>query len=327
MAGKYLVLAGYGWSGSGAVVDLLKEFSNVVAPDVEFRLIKDPYGLDQLRSILFEKWDYINASIAIKDYLWLCESCAAKSTKWQSGLDYQHRLCEDFMEVSMSFVDSITSFRYDSYSFTSDFKLRGMPRIKKKAIRKIKKWMGGPVRRVLWDEADCFSKPSLDTFMDGVHVYIDRLFGEAVTEGKVILLDQAVSPVHPESLDLLGDAKMIVVDRDPLDIYVDLIESGGLIGADLAETRDAAKYVEWHNSIRSDFKEHDDVLLLQFEDFVENFSRVKEEILDFISWDLGNHTPYTYFFPLESQKNIGRFRTLCSKEEIEIIREGTKGAF
>ena len=46
-----ILTAGYGYSGSSAVVDLLKEYDNCdsISDNFEFRLIKDPGGLEDLR--------------------------------------------------------------------------------------------------------------------------------------------------------------------------------------------------------------------------------------------------------------------------------------
>ena len=77
---NYIIVAGYGWSGSSALVDLFKEFENVIVPDVEFRLIKDPYGLSQLETVLTEKWDFINSDAAINDYMCTAENKTNKST-------------------------------------------------------------------------------------------------------------------------------------------------------------------------------------------------------------------------------------------------------
>ncbi len=66
---RYILIAGYGWSGSSAVVDLLNEIDGFYEPHVEFRLLKDPYGLIDLRHALVEHWDILNSDIAIRDFL------------------------------------------------------------------------------------------------------------------------------------------------------------------------------------------------------------------------------------------------------------------
>ena len=57
----YIIVAGYGWSGSSAIVDILREFEDCMVPDVEFRMIKDPYGVHDLYDNLVEKWCLLNA--------------------------------------------------------------------------------------------------------------------------------------------------------------------------------------------------------------------------------------------------------------------------
>ncbi len=44
----YLAIGGYFYSGSSAVVDLLKEYRGFYESGSEIRIINDPYGLIQL---------------------------------------------------------------------------------------------------------------------------------------------------------------------------------------------------------------------------------------------------------------------------------------
>ena len=67
---KYICVSGYGWSGSGAVVDLLQEFEGYVSLDIEFRLIKDAYGISDLENFLVYNWDVLRSDKAVKDFLW-----------------------------------------------------------------------------------------------------------------------------------------------------------------------------------------------------------------------------------------------------------------
>ena len=66
---QYVCVLGYGWSGSSAVVDLLKEFEENWDPEVEFRILKDPHGVMDLEHTLVDQWDALNVDIAIRDFL------------------------------------------------------------------------------------------------------------------------------------------------------------------------------------------------------------------------------------------------------------------
>ena len=66
----YILVAGYGWSGSSAAVDILHEFKTCYLPGIEFRVVKDPYGLDDLfYTSAVKRADNIAIDIAVKDFL------------------------------------------------------------------------------------------------------------------------------------------------------------------------------------------------------------------------------------------------------------------
>ena len=115
---------------------------------------------------------------------------------------------------------------------------------------------------------------------------------------------------------------MIIVDRNPWDIYIDMIKNKSLIGSDLVKTHDVSKYCLWHESIRPNKSDNNDVLFVSFEDLVEKYETEKERIQRFISWDLGKHvSKQMYFNPYESNKNINiEPNNYCSQEEITAIK-------
>ena len=70
---RFIAVSGYGWSGSGACIDILREFKGVNGPNNEFRIIKDPYGLLDLENSLVDNWDFVRHDVAIKDFLKYCK--------------------------------------------------------------------------------------------------------------------------------------------------------------------------------------------------------------------------------------------------------------
>ena len=96
----YILVSGYGWTGSSAVVDLLKEINKACYMNVEFRIIKDPKGLRDLYDSLVENWDPLNSDIAIKDFLWLANHLNYKRHKFSlnAGLGYVDFFGKSFIE-------------------------------------------------------------------------------------------------------------------------------------------------------------------------------------------------------------------------------------
>ena len=65
----FVSVGGYGWTGSSACIDILKEFEGFGDLNGEFRIIKDPYGISDLEHSLVDSWDFVRHDIAIQDFL------------------------------------------------------------------------------------------------------------------------------------------------------------------------------------------------------------------------------------------------------------------
>ena len=325
---NYIIVAGYGWSGSSALVDLFKEFENVIVPDVEFRLIKDPYGLSQLETVLTEKWDFINSDAAINDYMWLCKNCATESKSIMSpfGLNDLEQLNPSFIKITDQFIKSLTIFSYEGTNYNREFKRSYWSAFLRRISNAVSRRTNNRINIPYRDDFCYLSNVSKDHFVSLCQKYIDDLFS-GTPENSTIVLDQAVSPIHPEDLHFFESAKMIVVDRNPCDIYLDLISHQSLIGKTLRMERSPEKYIEWHNLIRNkNLKDSEQVLHIRFENLVLDYENTLQKILDFIGWDLGKHIDYKKIFnPEMSAKNINMPpNKFCSKDDLDWITERLK---
>ncbi len=313
---RYIAVAGFGWSGSGAVVDLLKEYEGIKDPDVEFRLLKDPYCINDLYNSLVIKADPLNYDIAIRDFLWYTRKLMYKASKWnlRVGLDYEQSFGKDFVKKSENYINGLVDFKYDGYWWMFEFKDSKFQFF----IRKIKKHLYGkhPTERMY------FSAPSEEDFLSKTRAYIDDLFSPYVDDGKVdrIVLDQGISTQnYKNEMKYLGDVKLIIVDRDPRDIYTDLCMGRNLIGADLAESHDVEKYAIWHKGYRrniDDIRSDKDILYIKFEDLVLKYDETIDKIEQYLELPKEKHiAPKTRFIPEKSAKNLGMWKKYLSENE------------
>lgn len=320
---KFIIVSGYGWSGSSVVIDYLKEFENTFVPDIEFRLIKDPYGLYELEQSLIHNWDYINSNYAILDFLWLCKKCAytRKSIFSPMGLGYETKLNPEFIKISEKYVSSISSFKYRSSSIISKFKKKTGPFVVQRCMDALYRKTGGVIGKEDKGSISYFSTISEEKFLSNTQKYLEDVFKPFFSEDKIVVLDQAISPLHIDCLKYFTNAKMIIVDRNPADIYTDLIKSKGLIGRELASTRNPDIYVQWHNAIRSQKVNNNNILYLNFEDMVLKYDETCKKLKDFIEWDLGNHiSPKQFFNPSISKNNVNfGICDACSEEEYKYV--------
>ncbi|MEL7556157.1 MAG: hypothetical protein AAGU26_08265 [bacterium] len=321
----YIIVVGYGWSGSSAIVDLLKEFRNVAIPEIEFRLIKDPYGISNLENNLMNEWDFINSDAAINDFLWLVKKCSKNCNHFYSpiGLNYKKKLNRNIEKLTEEYIKSIVDFEYIGNNYHREFKkpyLRSvLRRLSIPISRKTNNLINIPYR----EEKIYFSKPSYEIFLKATQKYIHDLFKPYFKKHEIVVLDQAISPLHPDSMKYFENAKMIIVDRNACDIYIDLKKNQSLIGLALNKDIKADKYINWHKKIRNISCNSENILNIKFEDLIIKYEETIKNIIKFIGWDLGEHNYKKYYFdPKYSIKNVNLpIGEYCSKDQIVQIKK------
>ncbi len=317
---NYVIVSGFGWSGSSALVDLLKEFEGYYNADIEFRVIKDPYGIDDLYHNLVEQWDILNSDMAIRDFLWHMKHLYHKSTTFslEIGLDYSGFFGNNFMLSTEKYINDLVDFEYLSNWWFLDFKKNKQQVFEKKVKRKLCGTDGSEKEKMY------FSKPSKEKFIELTNEYINNLFTPVVNEfnKNTIILDQgiAIQKYNIESM-FFSNAKYFIVDRDPRDIYSDLIQCNVLIGKELSKSRDVNMYLQWHFAMRDGVKNilnNENICFIQFEDLVLNYENTLRKIYTFLGCDESIHVDKNkYFVPEVSAKNIGIWKKLLSSEELE----------
>lgn len=314
---KYFIICGYGWSGSSAVVDLLKEYSNNYDPGVEFRLVKDPYGINDLYNACVIKGDPLNYDIAIKDFLWFSKSLYKKPSKFKDGLDYKRYFGTKYLYSVDSYINKIVSFSYNSYWWMFGIKKTHYKLIKDKIMKKL-----GIIKNT---DKMFFVDITDKKFISITREFIDMVFeNSCIGDNMNVILDQGVSTVNPcLELKFYKNSKLIIVDRDPRDIYTDLCIGGNLIGEDLKINRNPNNYVSWHKEYRkniNEIKKNKNIMFLKFEDLIYNYDEKVDEIEKFLDLDSRKHIKkYEYFDPSKSIENIGIWKNYINDYEKEVF--------
>ena len=313
---QYVCVLGYGWSGSSAVVDLLKEFDGNWDPEVEFRILKDPHGVMDLEHTLVDQWDALNVDIAVRDFLDFAAFLNNNEGKFQRGLSYSKAFNGKFMKTSIDFINDVTDFEYKGFWWIFHYREKYFKWLSKKIANKFVKQN--------YEKSMYFSSITRDKFYDAVRKYLNALIEAVSTDKnyKNIVLDQAVPVQHPlKAFDYLENAKVIIVDRDPRDIYCDLVELEKLIGKDIAQTHDVMKYVRWHRKYRENsLIQNENILRIRFEDLVLDYDKIVKEILAFLGDEELMHSNVKQFFdPAISKKNIGKYKTFPYQDEIRVL--------
>lgn len=318
---NYILISGFGWSGSSAVVDLIREFDGFYVPDMEFRIIKDPYGIDNLYYYLVENWYPSTADAAIKDFQWHAKhwNHINRRLSLMSGLNYQVIFGDEFIEATNDYIDSLVHFQYEDHWWFYDFKRSNFRNL----INKVKRRIGVDPYK---DDRSNFARPTEEKFILETRCFINRLFDKICQENNAqnVVLDQgiAIQKYETESR-YFKNKKAIVVDRDPRDIYTDLCRANYGFGRELAETRDVDKYIFYHEALRKgldELRNDADVLFVQFEDLIMNYEYMLDKIYRFLDISKNEHSKkLTIFKPEESRKNIGIWKKFLSMKEMKEI--------
>lgn len=316
---RFLLLYGYGWSGSGAVLDFLKENESIELYNNYFFLIRDKGGLIDLYSNLVENWDMFRSSVAINDFLQLCNRSKKPMLSLFStpGRDYKNQFGSMFDNAIATFIAEISDFKYYGYEHSLNMSKSFLGCMRSRLIHQLdKRGIRLPLNN---SDYYYFSKPSREEFFNACQKLLNRLIIDKSNK-EFILMDHHPLPIHNSNLmfDFFGrDSKMIVVDRDPRDIYIDLVNNRMRIGSDLYRTNDVRKYITWHKKSR-EFQTNNNVLFVRFEELIFNYTQTVQRILDFLGLNSETHILKQKFFnPDISIKNIGMWKRINNKHMIE----------
>ena len=301
------IVAGYGWSGSGAVIDALREIKSVKTFDVEYRAIKDPYGLIDLERALTDNWDLLNSDFALQNFIKLSEMHGNKNAKYTKyRMSYGEKINKNFSQLTDKYVQSLikSDLRFtwwQRYIHSTWFE-----NIWAKFIARLGVVPVGYL--TIADKEEFLAKTTL---------YLENLFD--LRDEALVVLDQAVSPNNIElGLKYFKNPRMIVVDRNPYDVLADLRVNMALMGKKDARNS-VDDFITFYRESRSSLRKvlPDRVKLVMFEDLVNNYSTIRSEIIDFIGLEQAKSlATFSIFDPKKSAKNIGIYKKHLTADEV-----------
>lgn len=311
----FVDVSGFFTSGSSAMVDLLKEFRGFYESNAEIRFIKDPYGIVQMENALVNQWEFINSSAAISDFLDLCKKgCRnGKGLFAPAGFNLKKTISKDFMKITEEYVNELSDYTYKFDFYHYKFKKPYLKYVTDRYRWAIEYLSKGKFKTANRNIATCFfAHPTQDRFNEATKRYFARLFENKIkdNDSPFIILDQAVSPNNTQVIHRYFDkAKMIIIDRDPRDMYVDDIQWGENLDKNYQSKEAAEKYILRAKALRDSVELDDDILYVRFEDLIINYDETRLRILHFLGLDEKDHINKKMFLkPEVSIKNIGIWR-------------------
>ena len=320
---NFVCVSGYGWTGSSACIDLLKEFEGFDALQGEFRIAKDPYGLTDLEEALVHNWDFMRHDVAIRDFLGYCDVLSRDTGLFsKAGKNFSNKLNVDFMLESKLYIDRLTDMRYLGDTVIHRYNISAYENFVMKMRSKFGKNNGKPMY---------LARPERSEFIKETRVYINNLFSNYMNSKKIntVVLDQAIPPTN-----ILGtscyfeDIKTIIIERDPRDIYANMVRGRRLLGPELINKDSVEKYIKWHKQLRRvSEKDRDNidisknVLNLYFEDLVLNLDKTIEKINKFLGNNNIHDKKGRYFSQSYSIKNIGIWKKYKNQSVMSEIKK------
>ena len=298
---QYIIVLGTTFSGSGAVFDYLNGRGDLYEPlfGQEYLLPILPNGLMTLEAVSDKAFDPATTEHALIQF----EDIANKLMNYWARLEDMslNKKLPLFKDAIEEFIDDIGLV---------DFPMRLLWReLKQSPIQRI---LGKFKNRLGFKKKDSrtrllVSQKDLVIAAQKMH---NKMF-QLSAEGRPILLDQGGSGWNPiESTKYYSNCKIVLVTRDPRDQFVEIKH--------YKKATSAEGFIDWYKEMQRRLKliNNPNILFIKFEDFVQKNEFFSNKLCNHMS--LSSSVSSNYQADL-SKKNIGKFRQLLAKNELQII--------
>lgn len=304
-------VSGFGWSGSGAVYDLLKEFDDVKIAltkcrDSEFCLLYDVDGLCDLEHHVMDRSCRISSYVAIQRYLDLVKA-------YILYFDFEKDFGGKFYTITEKYINDIVDFEFRGSTYFE--LLTSKSPTDCSCIQKLsrKRYIGRIIRKfykepVLDISSDIRVSYKPKQFLERTRQYINELFNQIENaENLPLVFDQLIPPDNPEPfIKYVPSCKCIFVRRDPRDLYIFVKKSNDPSIPIPVNTVD--NFITFYRKIIQETKIYGkgDYLEIQFEDLIYNYNQSIKAIENFLG--IKEHSrQFVFFNPEISKKNTGLY--------------------
>lgn len=327
-----VIAMGYTWTGSSALVHLLKEYVNcydVDSKNYEHNVLYVPNGIFDLEDVLLNNNSMYKSDAALNAFYNEMKNLNDNDYEWFGG--FKKKFGNKFMSIVDEFVNSLIIYSRPggwSYDHTYRFALKNVFKdIVKLCLGMEVKKFGYRVDTKGKDNKTNYALPTPEEFYSAGKKFINQYF-EMVgcKDNCVYVFDQILEPwqLHRIKNYFDDDVRFVVFDRDPRDTFLSQKYIWSRSGDYTIMPTDVNKFIDFYSRMYEKEKMIDDprILRVRFEDFVYNYSEMVSKIENFVGKDLlGEHKYAREFFnPEVSIKNTQVF-TIDEKwrEEAKII--------
>ena len=334
-------ISGYGWSGSTALRDFLREYDSIYHVTdksskrfLEYSLLYDPDGFLDLYNKLVASWNFLHIDKALKDHIKYFNRISAEQSKLNPhGLGLDELFKVDSRRIHSEFLEELASFKYHLSSRVNN--LYDDP-----LLNFCKRWYSkfSPSHR----KDSYFSSADDSSFSRALVKFHNELFAN-VGKDKLLLIEKMI-PVNNIELcsSLLPNIKVLIVDRDPRDTFVEMVKKRTLFfgGNGSITDTEVMQFCRWKEQMYRTGVVNEipygrdvrlgsmQVLKLDFEEFVLRFSDSQLTIEGFLGLSRENHIHrFKCFNSEDSKKNIGKWVEYKNPHHIEIIEKSIPSYF
>lgn len=322
-------VCGFGSTGSGAVVDFLREFPDEVSAgkNLEMSFLYDPDGvLDLEYRLVKQPVRFYSGDAAIKRFRQVISSYDLK--KYIS----RYMPYGKFMQISKDYLSDLVACKWDGGLWTFDRRQASRAKyffkytIGHKYLRIFDKLHVKQPQHFFGDRM--YIPVHDERFYTATRRFTSRLIqAQCDTSKKCIVLDQPFPSNHPSLCYSFfeNECKSIIVNRDPRDLY--LITKMNPCGWELRFTPSYSveDFVAYYRDIMYGIQLEDvNSLYIQFEDLVYDYDNATQKIKEFL--DIKGHTnPKEKFNPAVSIANTQmKLRYPDQAEDVEYIERELK---
>ncbi len=297
---KIITATSFGGSGAGAISDLFKEFHlGHSFGNKELWFLQDYDGISDLDYYLNDGNHRSKVSYAIKNFEKYIEN---------NMIFYKEIFGDNFKKITTDFIDSLKDASFNksiSKHEISNIFLRHL-------IFKLSPFMQYLYSRLIKGKIiefipylprrrKYYSHPDSDRFYKYVQEYTSRLFDEidSKAEFEFLYFEQLVPSIKIDRyFNYINNMKVIIVDRDPRDIYL-MNQMRWKGAAFICDTTNIDEYITWYRSMRFNLKkdiENPNTIKINFEELVYNYETTLSTILNFVDISSELHINKKKFF-------------------------------
>lgn len=302
---KILSVAGYGSTGSSAVVNFLEEFDSCHVMGGEFRLVQDPDGIEDLCNNLTNSWGWNRSDAYVRRFIKYTDTIGRRITPFQYGENLNKAFNYNFFNHRDKFIKDIVDTEWTGHWFYHDYHERNPFETLIENFKRSLSWHFGfsPLwlRKNIKKSSMYFVKSDEDVYLSA-RAFLTNLFDELDVDSDYLVFDQLILPYHKKRFDsLFPNFKQIVVDRDPRDVYLDAKNYNAY-----PITKNIESFISFYETSRkiNTAVNNSSTLLIRFEDLIYNYDVTTKKILDFLEIDPLKHLKkYSRLDPKISIKN------------------------